>query len=136
VSSWLSFLPHQVPFRAAAKARKVTDDRVTGWYLASANDALQEGASRAAREHLVVEAMAQIGGMLVFGETAAPGFLSAIDGVTFTDPVETGDRVELDVRLVAVLGRLSRFEGTASRDGREIGSARFYLAAAEESQDA
>lgn len=131
MSSWLSHLPHQVPFRAASRAEKVADDRVKGSYFASVNDALQEGGA-SAREHLVVEAMAQIGGMLVFGESAAPGFLSAIDRVTFTSPVEPGDRVDLDVRLVAVLGRISRFEGTASRDGREIGAARFYLAAGEE----
>ncbi|HVT03253.1 MAG TPA: hypothetical protein VHL58_07735 [Thermoanaerobaculia bacterium] len=135
MSSWLSFLPHQIPFRAASKAEKIADDRVTGWYLASAGDALQEGVA-SAREHLVVEAMAQIAGMLVFGESAAPGFLSAIDGVIFTDPVQSGDRVYLDVRLVAVLGRVSRFEGKASREGREIGSARFYLAAGEESVNA
>jgi len=101
------------------------DDTVEAVYLVSSGDALyRSGPSEAA----VVEAMAQAGGILSFRGSSQPGFLSGIDDATFPEPLTTGDRLDMTVRMVATFGGLYRFEGVARRDGVEVGRARFYLA--------
>lgn len=79
-------------------------------------------------EVLVVEAMAQVAGSLVFGDAGAPGFLSAIDEARFEGPLHAGDRLDLSVTLDAGFGRIHRFSGSATREGVEFARARFYLA--------
>jgi hypothetical protein len=127
VNSWLSSLPHQIPFRAAAAARKIDDETVEGAFFCSSSDALARAFDPPAS--LVVEAMAQIAGSLVFTEPGAHGYLSAIDDFTIDRPLRQGDRLELRVRLDASFGGIWRFSGAAFIDGTECARARFYLAA-------
>jgi 3-hydroxyacyl-[acyl-carrier-protein] dehydratase len=99
---------------------------VEGTFVASPDDGLFEGS--AVSEVLVIEAMAQIAGALVFGDDGAPGFLSAIDDARFEGTIQAGDRIELAVQLDAGFGRIHRFSGVAMREGVEFAHARFYLA--------
>jgi predicted hotdog family 3-hydroxylacyl-ACP dehydratase len=122
-------LPHQVPFRLVSGVKLVGDATVEAVYLASSGDALYRNAPS---EAAVVEAMAQAGGILSFRGSAVPGFLSGIDEVEFSSPLEVGDRLDLRVKLVASFGRIFRFEGTAERDGVQVARARFYLAGGDE----
>lgn len=94
--------------------------------LISAGDALAEGQELS--QLLIFEAMAQIGGALAFGESAAPAHLSAIDRAVLSGPVAVGDCILLRVTLDTEFGAIFRFSGTAMRDGVEIASGRFYLA--------
>jgi len=130
VNRWLEFLPHQIPFRAASSSTKTSDSSVEGCFISSPDDALYTGGS--IPEILVVEAMAQIAGSLVFGPSAAPGFLSAIDEARFEGPLVLGERLELRVTLDAQFGRIHRFRGIALRGGLQFATAKFYLAGAEE----
>jgi len=91
--------------------------------LVSAGDALQGVPS----ELMVIEAMAQVGGARVFAG-GEKGFLSGVDQVEIRDRIVAGDRLTLHVTLDAELGGLFRFHGTASREGRLVATARFYLA--------
>lgn len=122
-------LPHQVPFRLVSRVRLVDDETVEAAYLASSGDALYRNAPSGAA---VVEAMAQAGGFLAFRGSGTPGFLSGIDEVEFSSPLEAGDRLDLRVRLVASFGRIFRFEGTAARGGVQVARAKFYLAGGDE----
>ncbi len=85
---------------------------------------------------MLIEAMAQLGGGLVFGESAAPGFLSAIDEARIQSPPEVGDALLLRVHLEAQFGGIFRFQGEARRQGLEIASAKFYLAGAPTQREA
>jgi 3-hydroxymyristoyl/3-hydroxydecanoyl-(acyl carrier protein) dehydratase len=127
--SWLSSLPHQIPFRAASTARVIDEKTIEGRYFISANDPLP-------REVMLVEAMAQLGGGLAFRETRSHGFLTGIDRCEVVSMLEPGDVVELVVKLEAEFGGIFRFSGTASVAGVERGRARFYLAAPPEGDDA
>lgn len=127
--SWLAAVPHQIPFRAASSFRKIDDRTVEGDFLASSADALAGG--MIATQLLVVEAMAQIGGGLAFGDHGDPAFLSAIEDARFESPIEEGDALKLRVTLDAGFGRIFRFSGTAARGEVEVVRARFYLAAQE-----
>ncbi|MCU1349794.1 MAG: beta-hydroxyacyl-ACP dehydratase [Acidobacteria bacterium] len=119
--SWLSSLPHQIPFRAATTARIVDAKTIEGRYFISANDPLP-------REVMLVESMAQLGGGLAFHETRGHGFLTGIDRCEVVSMLEPGDVVDVVVTLEAEFGGIFRFNGTASVAGVERGRARFYLA--------
>jgi hypothetical protein len=125
LTTLLSRIPHQIPFKATSAVRIVDDENAEGLFLCSASDELAAGLSL---EVMVIEAMAQTAGALAFRDSAEPGFLSAIDATRFERPVECGDRLDLKVRLVAAFGKIFRFEGVALRDSEEIVRARFVLA--------
>lgn len=120
--SWLSTLPHQIPFRAASTARVADAKTIEGRYLLSANDPLPA-------EVMLVEAMAQLGGGLAFHESRSHGFLTGVDRCEVDRMLEPGDVVELAVKLEAEFSGIYRFSGTAVVAGLEVGRARFYLAA-------
>ena len=68
--SWLTQLPHQIPFRAASTGRIINDKTIEGSFLCTANDT-------APPQIMLAEAMAQLAGGLVFRE--AHGLLTGID---------------------------------------------------------
>lgn len=114
-------LPHQIPFRAASKLIRRDATSIEGEFLCTANDAMP-------LEVMLVEAMAQFGGALVF-EASAQGYLSAIDECEVLRIPMAGDTVRLLVTLDASLGALHRFSGVGRIDGVEVARARFYLSA-------
>jgi 3-hydroxymyristoyl/3-hydroxydecanoyl-(acyl carrier protein) dehydratase len=117
--SWLSSLPHQIPFRAASAATRRDAKTIEGAFLCTANDFL-------APEIMVVEAMAQCGGGLVFGGTVR-GMLTGIDECVITRAIIPGDVVQIVVTHEASFGALHRFSGTGSIAGLECVRGRFYL---------
>ncbi len=120
--SWLGSLPHQIPFRAASSVIERGEKSITGKFLWTANEI-------ATPEIMLVEAMAQFAGGLVFD---AQGFISGIDGCEVVRGIEPGDVVIVQVALEADFGRIFRFGGTAAVDGVEVGRGRFYLASSDE----
>ena len=117
--SWLSNLPHQIPFRAASAVRRIDEKTVEGVYLCTANDVLPVGV-------MAVEAMAQFAGGLVFQEQ---GFFSGIDRCELVRQVEPGEVMVCTVTLEAQFGGLFRFGGTGHVNGVEVLRGRFYLSA-------
>jgi 3-hydroxymyristoyl/3-hydroxydecanoyl-(acyl carrier protein) dehydratase len=117
--NWLSSLPHQFPFRAASTARRIDDKTIEGTFACTANDALP-------LEVMVVEAMAQLAGGLVFRE--AHGFLTGIEDCVLDRRIEPGDVITLRVTLDAEFGGTYRFSGTGAIDGLQCARGRFYLA--------
>ncbi|HSP33067.1 MAG TPA: hypothetical protein VLU46_01995 [Thermoanaerobaculia bacterium] len=120
--TWLSSLPHQIPFRAASAVIRKDARSIEGKFLWTANESMPA-------ELMLVEAMAQFAGGLVF---EAQGFLSGIDACEITRAVEPGDVVVCRVKLEGEFGRLFRFSATAECGGVEIGRGRFYLASSDE----
>jgi 3-hydroxymyristoyl/3-hydroxydecanoyl-(acyl carrier protein) dehydratase len=116
--SWLSSLPHQIPFRAASAVTRRDEKSIEGTFLWTANETLPP-------EVMLVEGMAQFAGGLVF---EAQGFLTGIDRCEVTRAIEAGDRVTVTVTLEVEFGGTFRFAGVAVCDGVEVGRGRFYLA--------
>jgi hypothetical protein len=121
MSDWLSSLPHQIPFRAASTGRRSGERTIEGTFLCTANETLPA-------EVMVAEAMAQLGGGLVFGDSGSHGFLTGIDHCEVDGMLEPGDVVSLSVKLEAGFGGIFRFSGTGIIDGVERVRGRFYLA--------
>lgn len=124
----LSGLPHQIPFRATSRIEVVDDAHAVGIFHHSASDALTHGVPL---EVMVIEAMAQTAGVLAFGGSSEPGFLSAIDEARVDRALFGGETFRLEVRLVKSFGRIHRFDGVALDGPTEFARARFYLAAQE-----
>lgn len=120
--TWLSSLPHQIPFRAASSVIRKDEKSIEGKFLWTADETLPP-------EVMLVEAMAQFAGGLVF---ESQGFLSGIDACEVSRAIEPGDVVICRVVLDAAFGRTFRFDATASIDGVEVGRGRFYLASSDE----
>lgn len=112
-------LPHQIPFRVASKLIRRDARSIEGEFVCTANDAMP-------LDVMLVEAMAQFGGALVFD---AQGYLSAIDDCEVARAPVAGDVVLLEVRLDASLGALHRFTAVGRIDGVEVARARFCLSA-------
>ena len=119
--SWLAHLPHQIPFRAASAGRRVDDKTIEGAYVCTANDAMPA-------EAMLVEAMAQCAGGLVFREQ---GFFTGMDGIEVLRSPRPGDVVAITVTLEADFGGTFRFSGAGRVDGVEIVRGRFYLSGAQ-----
>ena len=117
--SWLTNLPHQIPFRAASAARRIDDRTIEGDYLVTADDVLPVGV-------MAVEAMAQFAGGLVFREQ---GYFSGVDRCEVLRQLEAGDVLVCTVTLEADFGGTFRFSGIGRVDGVEALRGRFYLSA-------
>jgi 3-hydroxymyristoyl/3-hydroxydecanoyl-(acyl carrier protein) dehydratase len=115
--TWLSALPHQIPFRAASKVIRRDARSIEGTFLWTANEVMPP-------EIMLVEAMAQFAGGLVF---EGQGFLTGIDGCEVNRAIAAGDVVDIHITLDADFGGTFRFSGTASIAGLQCGKGRFYL---------
>lgn len=120
--SWLNSLPHQIPFRAASAVMRRDEKTIEGTFLCTANDFMTS-------EIMLVEAMAQFGGGLIFA-SGVRGMLSGIDSCEVTRPIVAGDVVRIVVTHDGSFGALHRFSGSGSVAGLECLRGRFYLAEA------
>jgi 3-hydroxymyristoyl/3-hydroxydecanoyl-(acyl carrier protein) dehydratase len=119
--TWLSALPHQIPFRAASAVHRIDEKSIEGVFVGTVNDFLTP-------EVMVVEAMAQFAGGLVF---EGQGFLTGIDRCEVLRAIEPGDAVTITATLEAEFGGTFRFAATGRVDGVEVARGRFYLAHAQ-----
>jgi 3-hydroxymyristoyl/3-hydroxydecanoyl-(acyl carrier protein) dehydratase len=119
--TWLDSLPHQIPFRAASAATRVDAKTIEGVYVCTVNDAMPSAV-------MAVEAMAQLGGGLAFGESRGHGFLTGIERCEIDRAIEPGDVIRFVVTLDADFGGTFRFSGSGLVDGVEVIRGRFYLA--------
>ncbi len=76
---------------------------------------------------LIVEAMAQAGGFLVFKTLPDRArklvFFMGIDGARFRRPVRPGDQLRIEMTVVRVKSRIGKLHGKASVDGQLVSEA-------------
>lgn len=116
-----AYLPHRSPFLVL--------DRIL---------ALEPGISALARQRvtsgapcyspfLLLEAIAQLGGIAAAREEGGGGILAAIDRAEFQDAPMAGDTLTIAVRIVKSFGPLHLVEGEVSVDGKTVATARVTL---------
>lgn len=135
-------LPHRYPFLLLDR---VTDCRpgvsVTAIKNVTANEPFFQG-------HfpdwpimpgvLIIEAMAQAGGILYYLSAEAIGsgqlfYLVAVDEARFRRPVSPGDQLKIEVRVARKRRSMWRFDCSASVDGKQAVSAVIMCAPGERS---
>ena len=78
-------------------------------------------------QFLLLESMAQLGGIAAATEKGEGGFLASIDHAEFSREVRAGDRLLVSVRIVKSFGRLFLMEGEASVASEKIARAQLTL---------
>ncbi len=77
----------------------------------------------------IVEAMAQTGGCLLmqeFEDRASKGiYFMGIDNVTFRKPVQPGDQLVMEVKVLQIKGRICKMRGEAFVAGQRVAEAEF-----------
>ena len=76
---------------------------------------------------LIIEAMAQVGGMLLMGSFENPAdkvvYFMSLDNVKFRKPVKPGDQLRLELEMVQIRGAVCRMRGVARVDGETVAEA-------------
>jgi len=76
---------------------------------------------------LIVEAMAQTGGVLLLGELERPEekvvYFMSLDAVKFRRPVVPGDQLRMEVEVLQNRGSTCRLKGMAYVDGKLVAEA-------------
>ncbi|MEA5115113.1 MAG: hydroxymyristoyl-ACP dehydratase [Geobacteraceae bacterium] len=120
-SSPTDYLPHRSPF--------LLIDRVTSRDPGVAATGIKVIPDDAGSfpVFLLVESIAQLGGIAAATGEGGGGFLAAIDHAGFFREVRQGECVAITARIAKSFGRLFLLEGEASVNGERVAEARLTL---------
>jgi 3-hydroxyacyl-[acyl-carrier-protein] dehydratase len=117
-----AYLPHRDPFLILDRITALESGvAATALLLATADE-------RPLPPVLLIEAMAQLGGIAAGQQEGEGGILAAFDRAVLPAVVGPGERVTVAVRIVKAFGTLFLVEGTAAVDGTVIARADLTLA--------
>jgi 3-hydroxyacyl-[acyl-carrier-protein] dehydratase len=131
INEIMSLLPHRYPFLLIDRVEEFEPEkRIVGIKNVSINEPFFSGhfpGKPIMPGVLIVEAMAQAGGVLAF--KTFPGirgnvFFMGIDNARFRRPVVPGDRLKLVVEVVKHRREIWMFEGTAFVDEQKVAEAK------------
>ena len=121
----MKILPHRYPFLLVDRILELEPQkRIVGLKNVTINEPFFQGhfpGHPIMPGVLIVEAMAQVGGMLLMGTLDDPEskvvYFMSLDNVKFRKPVKPGDQLRFEVELVQVRGKVCRIAGVAKVDG-------------------
>jgi UDP-3-O-[3-hydroxymyristoyl] N-acetylglucosamine deacetylase/3-hydroxyacyl-[acyl-carrier-protein] dehydratase len=136
ISAILKVLPHRYPFLLVDRIIEMEPGvRIVGIKNVTINEPFFEGhfpGHPIMPGVLIVEAMAQVGGMLLMSAFDDPDskvvYFTALDGVRFRKPVLPGDQIRFEVEVVQVRGKTCRTRGQAFVDGQVVCEAENMMA--------
>ncbi len=128
INGIMKVLPHRFPFLLVDRIVEVEPGvRIVGLKNVTANEPFFPGhfpGHPIMPGVLIVEAMAQVGGMLLMPTEAEAQssvvYFTALDGVRFRKPVLPGDQLRFEVEVVQVRGAMFRTRGKAFVDGQLV----------------
>ncbi len=133
----LEVMPHRYPLLLVDRIEELGESRVRAIKNVTFNEPFFQGhfpGTPVMPGVLVVEAMAQAGGFLLLHSLDAGArdgklvYFAGIDRCRFRRPVVPGDRLELDVEIVAVRRTFAKLRGTARVDGNVVAEAELACA--------
>ena len=127
INSIMKVLPHRFPFLLIDRIVEIEPGlRIVGIKNVSVNEPFFPGhfpGHPIMPGVLIVEAMAQVGGMLLMPDSEADPkvvYFTGLDGVRFRKPVLPGDQLRFEVEVVQVRGAMFRTRGKAYVDGQIV----------------
>ena len=124
----LEVIPHRYPFLLVDRILDIEPKkRVVGIKNVTINEPFFQGhfpGHPIMPGVLIVESMAQTGGMLLMGELDAPAekvvYFMSLDNIKFRRPVMPGDQIRQEVEMIQLRGRVCRMKGVAYVDGNVV----------------
>ena len=127
----MKVLPHRYPFLLVDRILEVdSGKRVVGLKNVTINEPFFEGhfpGHPIMPGVLIIEAMAQVGGVLLLGSLPNAGekvvYFMSLDNVKFRRPVKPGDQLRFELDLIQVRGAVCKMHGVAKVDGEVVAEA-------------
>jgi UDP-3-O-[3-hydroxymyristoyl] N-acetylglucosamine deacetylase/3-hydroxyacyl-[acyl-carrier-protein] dehydratase len=126
----MKVLPHRYPFLLVDRIVEVEERRIVGLKNVTINEPFFQGhfpGHPIMPGVLIIEAMAQVGGMLLMGDVDDPEskvvYFMSLDNVKFRRPVKPGDQLRFELDLTQVRGAVCKMRGVARVDGEVVAEA-------------
>jgi beta-hydroxyacyl-ACP dehydratase FabZ len=127
----MEMLPHRYPFLLVDRILEVQGtQKIVGLKNVTINEPFFQGhfpGHPIMPGVLIVEAMAQTGGLLLMEQVADREnkvvYFMALDNVKFRKPVLPGDQLRMEVEMLQFRGKVARMKGTALVDGQVVSQA-------------
>jgi UDP-3-O-[3-hydroxymyristoyl] N-acetylglucosamine deacetylase/3-hydroxyacyl-[acyl-carrier-protein] dehydratase len=129
----LDVLPHRYPFLLVDRILEIEGDkRIVGIKNVTINEPFFQGhfpGHPIMPGVLIIEAMAQVGGMLLLSHFEGQNiedkvvYFMSLDDVKFRRPVVPGDQIRFELEMIQFRGRTCRMKGAAYVDGQVVAEA-------------
>jgi UDP-3-O-[3-hydroxymyristoyl] N-acetylglucosamine deacetylase/3-hydroxyacyl-[acyl-carrier-protein] dehydratase len=124
-------LPHRYPFLLVDRILEIEQGkRVVGLKNVTINEPFFQGhfpGHPIMPGVLIIEAMAQVGGMLLLGAIPEPEnkvvYFTTLNNVKWRRPVKPGDQLRFELQLLQVRGPIAKMSGVARVDGEVVAEA-------------
>jgi UDP-3-O-[3-hydroxymyristoyl] N-acetylglucosamine deacetylase / 3-hydroxyacyl-[acyl-carrier-protein] dehydratase len=124
----MQVLPHRYPFLLVDRVIEIEPQkRIVGIKNVTINEPFFQGhfpGHPIMPGVLIVEAMAQVGGMLLMGAVPNPEskvvYFTSLNNVKWRKPVKPGDQLRFELDLLQVRGPMCRMQGVAKVDGEVV----------------
>jgi len=124
-------LPHRYPFLLVDRVLETEGDtRVVAIKNVTINEPFFQGhfpGHPIMPGVLIIEAMAQVGGMLLMGSVEDPEskvvYFMSLDNVKWRRPVKPGDQLRFELEVMQIRGRICRMAGVAKVEGEVVAEA-------------
>ena len=118
-------LPHRYPFLLVDRILEIeAGKRIVGLKNVTINEPFFQGhfpGHPIMPGVLIIEAMAQVGGMLLMGQLADHEskvvYFMSLDNVKFRRPVKPGDQIRFELEMTQIRGMVCKMRGLAKVDG-------------------
>jgi beta-hydroxyacyl-ACP dehydratase FabZ len=130
-------LPHRYPFLLVDRVIELSDERAVGIKCVTINDYFFRGhfpGRPVMPGVLIVEAMAQVGGIILLNKSENRGkiaYFMSVDKVKFRRPVVPGDVLVIEADLGKLRSRTGQVQGRALVDGKLVCEGELMFALAE-----
>jgi UDP-3-O-[3-hydroxymyristoyl] N-acetylglucosamine deacetylase/3-hydroxyacyl-[acyl-carrier-protein] dehydratase len=124
----MQVLPHRYPFLLVDRIVELEPlKRIVGIKNVTINEPFFQGhfpGHPVMPGVLIVEAMAQTGGVLLIGAVSEPGekvvYFMSLDNVKFRRPVKPGDQLRFELDVLQIRGKVCKMRGVAKVDGNVV----------------
>jgi UDP-3-O-[3-hydroxymyristoyl] N-acetylglucosamine deacetylase/3-hydroxyacyl-[acyl-carrier-protein] dehydratase len=124
----MKVLPHRYPFLLVDRILEIEEKkRIVGLKNVTINEPFFQGhfpGHPIMPGVLIIEAMAQVGGMLLLGSVPDPDtkvvYFMSLDNVKFRRPVKPGDQLRFELDVIQLRGTVCKMRGIGKVDGEVV----------------